>query len=175
MRFQSSTFCAGSSPFPPAGSEDQESAFADAFKPPITWRCWCARAVTAKGTNLGEYLTKFMEADVSGGLLAMATGQYAAANSMWVIENHPEPLDYFPYHSVLYTFINPIPRVLTGIVAAALALTSARAQTTSRYQSSIANNMPTLKDTARDATLISPSLAPVVSSSPLQRADDLEG
>ncbi|MFN0133765.1 MAG: hypothetical protein ACKVW3_14700 [Phycisphaerales bacterium] len=70
------------------------------------------RSATSKKFDIGDLLSKLMEANVSEGLLGMATGQFAAANSMWVIENRPEPFPFNPLHSAVYTIVQPVPRVL---------------------------------------------------------------
>ncbi len=92
-----------------------------------------ARSMTVKETDVGEFISHLADANVSEGLLAMGTGQYAAANSMWVIENHPDPLPYFPLHSVMYTFINPIPRAIWEDKPMALGYTMVRDAHVYRY------------------------------------------
>lgn len=70
------------------------------------------RSATAKKLDIGEVLAKLMEADIGEGLLGMATGQFAAANSMWCIETRPDPYPFNPLHSAIYAVVQPIPRVL---------------------------------------------------------------
>lgn len=46
------------------------------------------------------------------GLAATFSGQLTARNSLWVIEHFPEPYDYKPFDTLLYTIVHPIPRAI---------------------------------------------------------------
>ncbi|MBX3378028.1 MAG: hypothetical protein KF678_13610 [Phycisphaeraceae bacterium] len=70
------------------------------------------RSTTSQQSDFGDVVRGITEADVGEGLTALASGQFAAANSMWVIENRPDPYPYDPFHSIVYTVTNPIPRII---------------------------------------------------------------
>jgi hypothetical protein len=70
------------------------------------------RGEEGKGTNLAEVLRRLPEADIGKGALALLTGQDAGPNSMWVIENRPEPYPYQPLESLIYFVVHPIPRTM---------------------------------------------------------------
>lgn len=67
------------------------------------------RFMTHKESGITDIFLRLTEADVSEGLLNMASGQLAGQNSMWIIENRPP---YDPFHSAIYTVSQPIPRVI---------------------------------------------------------------
>jgi hypothetical protein len=59
-----------------------------------------------------EMVTRLAEADFKTGLVQIASGQQAALNSMWIIENYPEQFEYNTLSTLVYIAVNPIPRVL---------------------------------------------------------------
>lgn len=73
------------------------------------------RGSSHQGGNVVEYVQAFLEVD-GGDLveaaLGMASGQFAGANSMWLIESCPETFPRWPLHSLEYFLTQPVPRVL---------------------------------------------------------------
>ncbi len=47
---------------------------------------------------------------VKQGVVLVATGQEAANNSMWLMENYPEPFEYRPLETLVYFLVHPVPR-----------------------------------------------------------------
>jgi hypothetical protein len=70
------------------------------------------RGQEGKGTNLGETLRRLQQANIEEGLMSLLSGQDAAPNSMWVIENRPEPFPYEPLNSIYYCAVNAVPRAI---------------------------------------------------------------
>lgn len=68
-----------------------------------------AKTSSLKDFDPGTFVQLLMDADVNGGLEALIGGQAAANNSMWLMEHRP-PFD--PFHTVIYTISQPIPRKL---------------------------------------------------------------
>ncbi len=74
-----------------------------------------SRTATSERFSLSDYLNKFAAVSpdrLQEAALGIANGQFAGANSLWVIENYPENFSYTPFHSIIYYVTNPIPRVL---------------------------------------------------------------
>jgi len=57
-----------------------------------------------------EMLQRVAGADFKEGLYDVAGGQQAGLNSMWLIENYPQSFPYQPFGTLVYIFVNPIPR-----------------------------------------------------------------
>ncbi len=70
------------------------------------------RAATWEQQDISFLVRGLGEADVGEGIAAMSTGQNAAANSMWTIENYPDEFRYNPFASVVYVFTQGIPRAV---------------------------------------------------------------
>ena len=73
------------------------------------------RGEKGKGGSLGEYLTAFATVerrDITDAALGMVSGQFAAANSMWLIESVPDSFERWPLHSLRYFVTQPIPRII---------------------------------------------------------------
>lgn len=74
-----------------------------------------SRTATAERFSLGEYLQKFAivtpDRLFEAGL-GIANGQFAGANSLWIIENYPNNFAYTPLHSFIYFATNPVPRAM---------------------------------------------------------------
>lgn len=63
-------------------------------------------------------------ADTRKGFMDLVSGQQCAAWSMWLMEMHPESLEYNNLHSFIYYFEIPIPRAIYPDKPEALALTA---------------------------------------------------
>ena len=73
------------------------------------------RGEKAQGGTVTQYLeafTKVQGRDLTDAALGMVSGQFAGANSMWLIETVPHSFDYWPLHSLRYFVTQPIPRVI---------------------------------------------------------------
>jgi hypothetical protein len=73
------------------------------------------RGSSHQGGNVAEYIQAFFEvdgSDLAEAALGMASGQFAGANSMWLIEECPSTFPRWPLHSLEYYATQPIPRVL---------------------------------------------------------------
>lgn len=66
----------------------------------------------AQRLGFTESITRLASGNISEGILAMASGQAAAACSMWVIETRPKDFPYDTFHTLWYTLTQPIPRVI---------------------------------------------------------------
>ncbi len=49
---------------------------------------------------------------IKDGIVDVLSGQLAGLNSMWLIENYPERFRFVPMHSLVYFFVQPVPRDL---------------------------------------------------------------
>jgi hypothetical protein len=58
----------------------------------------------------GEMNTRMAQADLKAGLIDLLSGQYAAGNSMWLIQSRPESFPYDTLHSLRYATTQIIPR-----------------------------------------------------------------
>jgi len=65
-----------------------------------------------RNMSLTESFSRLGDGDLGKGFLDMATGQAAAACSMWIIETRPDPFEYDTFHTVRYFLFHPIPRIL---------------------------------------------------------------
>jgi hypothetical protein len=63
-----------------------------------------------KSRGLSEMVRRLNQADIEDGFLQLLSGQDAASNSMWVMENRPEPYPYEPLGSLIYFTVNGVPR-----------------------------------------------------------------
>jgi hypothetical protein len=73
------------------------------------------RGSKGRGGSIADYLEAFTRIegrDLLEPALAMASGQFAGVNSMWLIENYPSQHTYWPLHSIWYFVTQPIPRVI---------------------------------------------------------------
>ena len=73
------------------------------------------RGEDGKGGSISDYmrgLSRMEIRDFTDAALGMANGQFAGANSMWVIESVPKTMEYWPLHSLRYFVTQPIPRVI---------------------------------------------------------------
>lgn len=73
------------------------------------------RGEDGKGGSISDYmrgLSRMEVRDFTDAALGMANGQFAGANSMWVIESVPKTMDYWPLHSLRYFVTQPVPRVI---------------------------------------------------------------
>lgn len=70
-------------------------------------------ARTEKDYSLGviESVTRVTQGKLGDGLLAMASGQAAAACSMWIIDTRPQSFEYDTLHTFRYFIGHPIPRI----------------------------------------------------------------
>lgn len=62
--------------------------------------------------SVGRIFDSGGEGGISQGILAMASGQAAAACSLWIIDTRPETFEYDTLHSLRYLIGHPIPRIL---------------------------------------------------------------
>ncbi len=62
--------------------------------------------------GVAESFARLGKGDMSKGFLDLATGQAAAACSMWLIDTRPDPFEYQPFHTLRYFIFHPIPRTL---------------------------------------------------------------
>ncbi|MDX9911782.1 MAG: hypothetical protein RBS39_08130 [Phycisphaerales bacterium] len=60
--------------------------------------------------SLHRVVSALANADVSTGLIDLATGQLAAPNSMWIIDTHPLSFERDPLHQLKYTTLMIVPR-----------------------------------------------------------------
>jgi hypothetical protein len=70
------------------------------------------RGEEGKGKGFAETARRLAEADIAAGLVDLLAGQDAAGNSLWVLENRPEPFPYDPLASLVYFSVHPIPRII---------------------------------------------------------------
>jgi hypothetical protein len=73
------------------------------------------RGTKGRGGSIMEYIdafTRIESRDLVDPALAMASGQFAGVNSMWLIETIPAQHPYWPMHSIWYFVTQPIPRVI---------------------------------------------------------------
>jgi hypothetical protein len=59
-----------------------------------------------------ESITRVTSGNIGEGILAMASGQAAAACSMWLIESRPGSFPYDTLHTFRYFIGHPIPRII---------------------------------------------------------------
>ena len=74
-----------------------------------------SRTAATDRFSLSDYLNKFAAVSpdrLQEAALGIANGQFAGANSLWVIENYPKHFNYTPLHSLIYYATNPIPRAM---------------------------------------------------------------
>lgn len=71
-----------------------------------------ARQNTSADITPSELVRILLEANVSSGVAQIINGQWAAANSMWLIETRPESFPFDPLHSLIFAITNPVPRIL---------------------------------------------------------------
>lgn len=69
-----------------------------------------ARSEKALQMSFAETVTRLFSANIVRGLIDMGTGQEAAGNSMYLIENRPDTMPYDPLHSMVYAITQPVPR-----------------------------------------------------------------
>lgn len=62
--------------------------------------------------SVGESISRLAEGNLGQGFLDMATGQGAAACSMWLIETRPDGFPYDTFHSLRYFLGHPVPRII---------------------------------------------------------------
>ncbi len=69
---------------------------------------------TEKQTELGvtDIINRLFSAKIGMGIVDIFSGQQAAPNSMWLIENRPENAPYDTLHSAVYTITMPMPRTV---------------------------------------------------------------
>lgn len=67
-----------------------------------------------KDYHLGfvESITRVGSGNVGEGILAMASGQAAAACSMWIVETRPHSFPYDTLHTFRYFIGHPVPRII---------------------------------------------------------------
>jgi hypothetical protein len=70
------------------------------------------RSAKASTMSMSEVVKDLRNANVLSGFVDMLGGQYAAANSLWLIETRPEPHPYNTLHSAVYAITQPIPRTI---------------------------------------------------------------
>jgi hypothetical protein len=73
------------------------------------------RGSKGRGGSIAEYVeafTRIETRDLVEPALAMASGQFAGVNSMWLLETYPSQHAYWPLHSVWYFLTQPIPRII---------------------------------------------------------------
>jgi hypothetical protein len=66
----------------------------------------------AETVPFGERIRRLAEADLTDGTIQLLAGQDAASNSLWIIENRPEPYPYDPLASLKYFLVHPMPRII---------------------------------------------------------------
>ncbi len=69
-------------------------------------------ATIDRNLSLTESFARLGSGDLGKGFMDMATGQAAAACSMWVIETRPDPFPHDLFHSLKYFLVHPVPRVV---------------------------------------------------------------
>jgi len=62
--------------------------------------------------SVTESFARLGEGNLGQGFLDLATGQAAAACSMWLIETRPEPFPYDSFHTLRYFLFHPVPRII---------------------------------------------------------------
>ena len=73
------------------------------------------RGEKQQGETFFGYLRAFTTVqtrDITDAALGMVSGQFAGANSMWLVETVPSSFEYWPLHSLRYFVTQPIPRVV---------------------------------------------------------------
>lgn len=74
-----------------------------------------SRGEKQQGETFFGYLRAFATVerrDLADAALGMVSGQFAGANSMWLVETVPQSFEYWPLHSLRYFVTQPIPRVI---------------------------------------------------------------
>lgn len=74
-----------------------------------------SRGEKQQGETFFGYIKAFATVerrDLTDAALGMVSGQFAGANSMWLVETVPQSFDYWPLHSLRYFVTQPIPRVI---------------------------------------------------------------
>ncbi|MCC6659398.1 MAG: hypothetical protein IT437_00795 [Phycisphaerales bacterium] len=59
-----------------------------------------------------QVVSRLISSNPLNGLYELGTGQFAAANSMWLIQTRPESYPFDPLHTARYVLFHPIPRSL---------------------------------------------------------------
>ena len=62
--------------------------------------------------TLSHHVTNLKDADIKAGLLDLVSGANIASCSFWLIETHPEELEYRHLNTLEYFVVYPIPRAL---------------------------------------------------------------
>lgn len=70
------------------------------------------QSVTDSRLNFTDSIARLGEGDLGRGFLDMASGQAAAACSMWLIETRPDVFPYDTFHSFRYFVGHPVPRII---------------------------------------------------------------
>ncbi|MCH9057726.1 MAG: hypothetical protein IIB55_03755 [Planctomycetes bacterium] len=70
------------------------------------------RSGRERNRSIGQTIAAMQQANFKEGLVALTTGQFAAANSMYFIESRPHVFEYDTFHTVRYVLGHPIPRAI---------------------------------------------------------------
>lgn len=62
--------------------------------------------------RLSDHVARLGDVDIKSGLIDLVGGADTASCSFWLIENHPESLEYRHLNTLYYSFIYPIPRTM---------------------------------------------------------------
>ena len=62
--------------------------------------------------SLSQVVSRMLSANPLHGLYELGTGQFAAANSMWLIQTRPETYPFDPLHTARYVMFHPVPRAV---------------------------------------------------------------
>jgi hypothetical protein len=71
-----------------------------------------SRSTDTSGRGIAQTLTRLKDANVMAGVADLFSGQDAGANSMFLIEAHPEAYPYDTLHMLRFAIFQPVPRVL---------------------------------------------------------------
>lgn len=71
-----------------------------------------SRSYDAPINSPGALVSRLVSASPLDGLYELGTGQYAGANSMWIIQTRPESIPYDTLHTAVYVLGHPVPRAI---------------------------------------------------------------